>query len=343
MSDSNLFAQQRANRRRSAVLIAVFIAFFAWIGFGGDLAFHLGTEGAPPGSYRHTVPWLGIGTTLLGAMLTLVAWRRGPKQILWATGAWELITPNTPEEQQFVNVVEEMAIASGLPRPRIWVVPDKDPNAFATGIRVEDAHVAVTEGILATLSRDELQAVVGHEMAHIRNDDVKLMTLLAALVGVMALLSEGTGRVLRVGGRRGGRSSGGRRGGGGGASALALVVLVIWLLSVLLAPAISRLLALAVSRKREYLADATAAQFTRNPAALADALRKIEDAAAPTRAIKRGTAHLCIADPLGRRLTHKEGALAELFATHPPMGVRVARLRAMAYQLERTGVLPDTV
>jgi heat shock protein HtpX len=346
VSETNLFAQQRANRRRSGVIVAIFIAFFAWIGFGGDLAFFLATQEAPPESYHHTVPWFGVGATLLGIILTWVAWKRGPKQILWATGAWELIEPSTPEERRFVNVVEEMAIASGLPRPRIWVVPDKDPNAFATGIRATEAHVAVTEGILPLLTRDELQAVVAHEMAHIRNDDMKLMTLLAALIGVMALISEGVWRSMRFGGRAGGRSGGGgggRKGGGGGGGALFIIVLVLWLVSVLLAPAISRLLALAVSRKREYLADATAAQFTRNPGALAAALRKIEDAVVPTKSIKRGTAHLCIADPLGRRLTHKEGMLAELFATHPPMGVRVARLKAMAYQFERTGVLPETV
>jgi len=114
-------------------------------------------------------------------------------------------------------------------------------------------------------------------------------------------------------------------------------------ISVILAPVVSRLLALAVSRKREFLADATAAQFTRNPAALASALRTIENAAAPTKAIKRGTAHLCIADPLGRRLTHKEGVVANLFGTHPPMGVRVARLKAMAYEYNKTGTIPEEI
>ncbi len=344
-SESNLFEQQRANRRRSVVLVGLFVAFFAWVGFGGDLAYYLFTVDARPGAYRHTVPWIGLTATLIGFVMAWVGWRRGPKQVLWATGAWQLLDVNTDHERQLVNVVEEMAIASGLPRPKIWIVPDLDPNAFATGTEEQDAHVAVTEGLLKTLNRDELQAVVAHEMAHIQNHDVKLMTLLAALVGVIALMSDGALRMMRFGtvtGRRGG----GRGGGGGkkgGAGGLAMLVLVLWLITLILAPLISRLLALGVSRKREYLADATAAQFTRNPGALASALRKIEDAAEPTKAIKRGTAHLCIADPLGRRLTSKEGFFASAFATHPPMAVRVARLKAMAYQYEKTGELPEGV
>jgi heat shock protein HtpX len=199
----------------------------------------------------------------------------------------------------------------------------------------------VTEGLLATLNRDELQAVVAHEMAHIRNHDVKLMTLLAALVGVLALIADGTWRVLWFGGGR--RSRGGGGGKKGGGAPLVAILLVLWVISVILAPVVSRLLALGVSRKREFLADATAAQFTRNPAALASALRTIENAAAPTKSIKRGTAHLCIADPLGRRLTHKEGFVAGLFGTHPPMGVRVARLKAMAYEYDKTGSIPEEI
>jgi heat shock protein HtpX len=336
VTDVSLFAQQRKNRRRSALLVIVFMVFFAWIGFGGDLAFSLMTAEAPPGAYHHTFPWFGIFATALGAGMAWYGWRNGPKQVLWATGAWELVTPRKPEEQTLLNVVEEMAIASGLPRPTVWIVPDSDPNAFATGTDERHAHIAVTEGLLTTVNRDELQGVVAHEIAHIRNHDVKLMTLLAALVGVMALISEG---VMRSGrhGRFRVRSSGGGKKGGAGA-----LLLAIWLVTLILAPIVSRLLALAVSRKREFLADASAAQFTRNPAALASALRKIEDAAQPTKAIKRGTAHLCIADPLGRRSSLKEGVLADLIGTHPPMAIRIARLKAMAYQLEKTGTLAQT-
>ncbi len=345
MTDSNLFEQQAANRRRSAILVTVFLLFFAWIGFGGDLIFYLQTTSASSASasggssYRHVFPWFGIAATLVAAGMAWHGWRKGPKEVLWATGAWQLVEPVKPEEKVYVNVVEEMAIASGLPRPTVWIVPDKDPNAFATGIDEKSAHVAVTEGLLTTLNRDELQAVVAHEMAHIRNHDVKLMTLLAALVGLLALLADGTWRVLWFGGGRR-RSSGGKK---GGAGAMAAILMVLWLISIILAPVVSRLLALAVSRNREFLADATAAQFTRNPAALASALRTIEDAAAPTKAVKRGTAHLCIADPLGRRLTHKQGVLANLLGTHPPMGMRIARLKAMAYAHEKTGSIPEDI
>ncbi len=334
MTSTNLFEQQRLNRRRSVILVVTFLLFFAWVGFGGDLAAYLYSADLPAGAYHHAFPWFGVCATALGVGMAWYGWRNGPRQVLWATGAWELIDPGSPQEKVLVNVVEEMAIASGLPRPAIWIVPDPDPNAFATGTDEAHAHVAVTEGLLRALNRDELQAVVAHEMAHIRNYDVRLMTLLAALVGVIALISDGAGRMI---GRGAARASGSRsRGKSGGLGAL---VLVLWLVTLILAPLVSRMLALAVSRKREFLADASAAQFTRNPAALASALRRIEDAEAPTTAIKNGSAHLCIADPLGRRSSVREGFLADLTGTHPPMAVRIARLKQMAYQYEKTGVL----
>jgi heat shock protein HtpX len=334
VSDANLFAQQESNRRRSTWLIIGFVVFFAWVGFGGDIAVGLLTADAPPGSYHHAVPIFGIVTTLLAGGLCWYAWRFGSRQVLWATGAWELIEPATAEQKQLVNVVEEMAIASGLPRPRIWIVPDADPNAFATGRDPATASIAVTEGLLATLSRDELQGVVAHEMAHVRNLDIRLMTLLAAMVGAIALMSDGMGRLMRGGFRVGGGGGGGRggRSGKGGGNPLALVLLVLWLLTLVVAPILSRLLAMAVNRKREYLADATGAQFTRNPAALASALEKLSAAAAPTRAITQGAAHLCIVDPSGNRFTSAEGAVADVFASHPPIAQRIIRLRGMAFQ-----------
>jgi heat shock protein HtpX len=230
-----------------------------------------------------------------------------------------------------VNVVEEMAIASGVPKPRVWVVPDEDPNAFATGRDAESASIAVTEGLLATLSRDELQGVVAHEMAHVRNLDVRLMTLLAGIVGAIALMSDGMGRTLRLGGRAGDRL-GGRSGGGKSGNPLALVVLVLWLLTLIVAPVVSRILAMAVSRKREFLADASAAQFTRNPMALAAALEKLSAATAPTRSITRGAAHLCIVDPSPGLLSSRQGFLADVLASHPPIRQRIIRLEGMGYQ-----------
>ncbi|MFN2400465.1 MAG: M48 family metallopeptidase [Gemmatimonadaceae bacterium] len=335
----NLFEQQNANKRRSRLLVIGFVLFFAWLGFGGDWIFSLYTASAEPGEYRHSLPLFGLALSAIAIGLATYAWKTGPQKVLWAAGAREIQAADTAEERQLVNVVEEMAVAAALPRPRIFVVPDADPNAFATGRDEATACVAVTQGLLGLLSRDELQAVIAHEMGHVKNLDVRLMTLLASLVGAVALIQEGMGRMLRGGMRVGGRGGGGgaasgSRSGkkGGGAGPVIVVLLALWLISWILAPLITRVLALGVSRKREYLADAMSAQFTRNPAALASALAKIEGVHAPTASIKSGSAHLCIADPLGRKVSSKEGWLADLLGTHPPMPVRIARLKGMAYQ-----------
>ena len=341
----NLFAQQEANRRRSRWLVVAFVLFFAWLGFGGDWIYWQFTRTGDPTGYRHVFPWFGLGLTVVAILFAAWATRTGAKRVLWSAGATELTSPATPAERQLVNVVEEMAIAAGLPKPRIHIIPDDDPNALAAGLDAADSHIAVTQGLLRVCSRDELQAVIAHEMGHIRNFDTRLLTLLAGLVGAVALVSDGLGRVLRGGVRvSGGAGSRGLSGRGGKkGNPLVVVVLALWIISWLLAPLIVRLLALSVSRQREYLADATSAQFTRNPMALATALEKIEHAHAPTSSIKRGTAHLCIADPLGRRVTDREGRLADFLGTHPPMVIRVARLKAMAYQdLKRSGSLAPT-
>jgi heat shock protein HtpX len=328
----NLFAQQEANRRRSRWLVVAFVLFFAWLGFGGDWIYWQLTRGET-GGYRHVFPWFGVGLSVAAILFAAWATRTGARRVLWSAGATELTSPTTPAERQLLNVVEEMAIAAGLPKPRVHVIPDADPNALAAGLDAANSHLAVTQGLLSACSRDELQAVIGHEMAHIRNLDTRLLTLLAGLVGAVALVSDGLGRVLRGGVRAGGGRSRGLSGGKkGNAGPLVLIVLALWIISWLLAPLVVRLLALGVSRQREYLADATSAQLTRNPMALASALEKIEHAHAPTSSIKKGTAHLCIADPLGRRVTAREGRLADFFGTHPPMAIRVARLKAMAYQ-----------
>jgi len=342
VSDANLFAQQAANRRRSVWLVAGFVVFFAWVGFGGDYAFYLLTAGAPPGSYHHVVPFIGLLTTAGAGALCYVGWKTGPRRVLLAAGAWEVVTPASPAQLQLLNVTEEMAIAAGLPKPTVWVVPDPDLNAFATGHDSRHASIAVTEGLLDTLDRDELQGVVAHEMSHIQNDDVKLMTLLAGMLGAVALLSDAMGRYVRMGGRVGGSSRGGGRGGGKGGNPLGAVLLVLWVFTLLIAPVVTRLLAMAVSRKREYLADATAAQLTRHPEALARALEKLDAATQPTRAITQGAAHLCIVDPAERTFSDREGMVGDIFASHPPIRLRVARLKAMAFQQAKrdAGALP---
>ncbi|MGH8621818.1 MAG: M48 family metalloprotease, partial [Burkholderiales bacterium] len=263
----NLFQQQALNRRRTTWLVLGFVLFFAWLGFGGDWIFWQFTLNAEPGAYRHTFPWLGTLLTALGAGIAAYAYRTGPEKVLWATGAWEVLAPANDAEHRLVNVVEEMAIAAAVPKPRIWLVPDADPNALATGLDPTRAHVAVTQGLLEQCTRDELQAVVAHELGHVKNLDVRLMTTLAALVGAIALMSDGLSRTLRGGGRLAGSGGGGGgRGGKKGVPAQLLVVLfAVWIISWMLAPIIAQLLAIGVSRKREYLADAMSAQFTRNP------------------------------------------------------------------------------
>src|SRR5262249_5371768 len=226
------------------------------------------------------------------------------------------------------NVVEEMTIAAGLPRPKIYIIPDSDPNAFATGKGPEKSSIAVTAGLLKTLNREELQAVISHEMSHVKNYDIRAMTGVAALVGSVLLLSDW--------GRRGLWWGGGRRRdsdeGGGGGGLFALIFFVVWVVSLIFAPLIAQLVAMAVSREREYLADASGAELTRNPLALASALEKISAATAPTESIKQGVAHLCIEDPRGRPINDGEGGWAKLFSTHPPISRRIALLKEMAYQ-----------
>lgn len=338
--EPNLFEQQARNRRETAAWVVLFVLFFAWIGFGGDAALYFGSVDQL-GQAHYTVPWMGIVVTLVAVGVAWHSWTNGPKSVLWSTGAAELTLPKSIEEKQLLNVVEEMAIAAGVPRPRVYLIDDPDPNAFATGHGPGSSSIAVTTGLLHAVNREELQGVVGHEMAHIRNFDVRLMTMIAALVGVIVVLSNGMGRMFRGGGGRGVGALLGGRGRKGGAGPVALVILVLWLITLILAPLISRLMAMAISRKREYLADATGAELTRNPGALASALQKIEAADAPTTSIQSGAAHLCIADPLGRSANLKEGRLADLFGTHPPMPMRIARLKGMAYQqLKAAGQLP---
>jgi heat shock protein HtpX len=209
----------------------------------------------------------------------------------------------------------------------VYVVSDPDPNAFATGRGPGHASIAVTRGLLDTLDREELQGVVAHEMSHIKNLDIRVMTIVAALVGAVALLSDWSRRGMMWGGGGRRRDSDRERGGAAG-----LVFFVIWIAAVILAPFMAQMLAMMVSRRREYLADASGAELTRNPQGLARALEKIESAAAPTAAINRGSAHLCIADPLGRQVNLRTGFWADLFASHPPMAARIEALRAMAFQ-----------
>jgi len=319
----NLYEQQTANRRKTWLIMFAFVAFLFLLGLGFD-AFYLGTTGGfvPIGS----IVALGVGSASAAS-----SYFSGDRAVLLATDARPLadVAASAAEADRFKfrqldNVVEEMAIAAGLPKPPIYVVPDTDPNAFATGRDPAHASLAVTRGLLDTLDREELQGVVAHEMSHVRNLDVRVLTMVAALVGGVALLSDWARRGMMWGG--GSRRRDERRGGIGGA-----FLLVIWVIAITVAPFMAQALAMMVSRRREYLADASGAELTRNPNGLARALEKIESAVEPTRAINRGSAHLCIADPLGRQMNLRQGFWSDLFASHPPMAARIAALRQMAF------------
>ena len=318
----NLYDAQRSNKAKTSVILVLFVLFFVLMGFGFDY-FYLGGQQAESGAF---LPVATMAALIFSLLFTTVGYFAGDKMVLASTQARRIEEPANAEEKQLVNVVDEITIAAGIPRPKLYIVPDPDPNAFATGRDPAHASIAVTQGLLNTLNREELQGVIAHELSHVRNYDTLCMTLVAALVGAIGLLGNWALRTSFNRGERS-RSSSSREGGGGVA-----IVFVVWIIAAILAPILARILAMAVSRQREYLADASGAELTRNPEALAHALAKVEQAVAPTKSIKQGMAHLCIADPQGLSLGSKEGFWADLFATHPPMAKRIARLQSMAYK-----------
>jgi heat shock protein HtpX len=301
----DFYERQRTNRRRTWLLLAVFVGLFATLGIALDVSTgYVGTG----------VPWHTTGALLFTTALGILAYRGGSDLVLSSLMATPLDV-REPEHRQLHNVASEMALASGLPMPKLFVIPDPAPNALATGRDPEHAAVAVTRGALLLLDREETQGVVAHEMAHVANRDTLLMTVTAVLLGGLIMLSDWGRRSLYLSRHESRRSS---------AAATLLVVLLA-----ALAPLLSRLLAMAVSRQREYLADATAVELTRNPEGLARALEKIARMQSPLRAASRGTAHLFIVNPLRRRVDEHEGATADLFSTHPPISRRIAILRGM--------------
>src|SRR5450759_1754310 len=221
MTPLNLYDEQRRNMRRTRVILFGFVLFLAFLGMGAD-AFLYGS-GVGPG-----IPIATIGAICLGAFSAWWALAGGDKAVLESTHAVP-VDLSDPKQRMLDNVVEEMAIAAGVPKPAVYIIPDRDPNAFATGPGPEKASIAVTAGLLESLNREELQAVVSHEMSHVRNYDIRLMTVVAALVGSVLLLSDWGRRGLWWGGGRR-RSSDGDGGGGG---AFALVFFVVWVVSLL--------------------------------------------------------------------------------------------------------------
>ncbi len=297
-----------ANKRNSLLLIAVFIAFVAVFGYVIGFAW----IGDPAGALFGLVLAFVVGT-----ISGLVTYYGGARMVLGASRAREVTHEEAPV---LYNVVEEMTLASGLPMPKVYIIDDSAPNAFATGRDPEHASVAVTAGLLEKLDRDELQGVMAHEMSHVGNFDIRYAMLVGVLVGTTVLISDFFLRSLWFGG---GRRMGGNRGGGGGQ--IQLIMMLVGILLAVVAPIFARLLQLSISRQREYLADATAVKLTRNPKGLADALEKISGDKEVLEAANRATAHLYIANPIKKFEKRAKG----IFSTHPPIEERVQILRSL--------------
>lgn len=317
---ATFFDLQAHNRKKTKIIVVCFVLFFIWLGLGLDLSMYFLSGGSSGGSYRHASPkhFTPTFTIIIGLVGVGLAWwsiSHASGNVLSAMLAKPADKKRSPEELALVNIVEEMSIASSMPVPQVWIIPDPDPNALAVGMKQGDYHIAVTSGLLKVLNRDELQGVVAHEIAHLKNDDTRLMTALTVLVGFAALISEFVARS-RV---RFDLDDGDSRD-----SKIGLIIMVIWLITVLLAPLATKLMTLMVSREREYLADASSAQFTRNPDGLAHALIKIGKASGPTASIKPASAHLCIASPEAADL--EDDADEGWFATHPSLKKRIDRL-----------------
>ena len=299
----------RTNKRNSLLLIAGFILFVVVFGYVVGFAW----VGDPVGAL------VGLALALVvGIVSGLATYYGGGRLMLVASSAREVTHEEAPV---LYNVVEEMALAGGLPVPKVYIIEDTATNAFATGRDPEHAAVAVTSGLLEKLERDELQGVIAHEMSHVGNLDIRYAMLVGVLVGTTVLISDFFLRSLWFGAGR-------RRGGGGdnrGGGQLQLIMMVVALLLAILAPIFAKLLQLSISRQREYLADATAVKLTRNPKGLADALQKISGDKEVLEAANRATAHLYIANPIKNFEKRAKG----LFSTHPPIDERIQVLRSL--------------
>lgn len=307
-----------ANKRNSALLVLLFCLFVTVVAMVLGLAIVASLDPRILGDI-HWGEGLLVGAiaAAISLVIALIGYYQGPQMILHVSGARPIRHEDDPE---LFNVVEEMAIAAGVPMPKVYVIDDSAPNAFATGRDPQHGIVCITTGLRSKLTREELQGVIAHEIAHIRNYDIRLMMLLAVLVGTVAMLADFYWQVLRYGPRYHRRHS--RRDAAGGAQ---LVLFVVAILLALFAPLAAQLIQLAVSREREYLADASAVELTRNPLGLASALAKIDADPDVLEVANQGTAHLFIANPIKRF----EARARTIFSSHPPIQERIRRLRML--------------
>ena len=302
------YDQIGANKRNSFLLSLLVVILFAILGFAIGYAI----SGSASGALLVT----GIAV-LFGGLAAVGSYFAGDSVVLSVSGAKEVDEASAP---QLMNVVREMTIAANVPMPKVYVIEDTAPNAFATGRDPKHASVAITTGLLEKLDREELQGVLGHELSHVRNFDIRFAMIVGVLVGSIALMADFFLRFTFWGGGRSSRSD--REGGGSGLQAIMFVVAIV--LSIL-APIAARFVQLAVNRQREYLADASSVQLTRNPYGLERALAKISEDKDVLEVANRATQHMYFTNPIKKFEQRASG----LFSTHPPTLDRINRLREL--------------
>jgi heat shock protein HtpX len=298
----NLYQNIAKNKRRTVIYIIIFFIFVGFIGWFFDQYYQGGG--------------VGIFFALLFTIPTaLTSYYASDKVALAVNGAKAINPDNSSEEKQLYRLVENVAITAGIPVPKIHIIPDDAMNAFATGRDPKHASIAFTTGILAKLDKLELEGVIAHELSHIKNYDIRLSTVIVVLVGLIALLSDFFLRWGWFGGRR--RSNNNDSGGG--------ILMIVGIILVILSPIIAQLISLAVSRRREFLADSSGALLTRYPEGLAKALQKISQDSDPLDHANNATMHLYIANPVRKR----GGNVSKFFSTHPPIEERIQALLGM--------------
>ncbi len=297
----NLYDLIAANKRKTFIFIAITSLFLGLLGYIVVEVLNWGTSGY-------------IFFALFIIVYNLILYYNSDKIAIASTGS----VPADPEEfKQLHNVVEEVAIAAGIPKPKVYITPTPSPNAFATGRNPQNASIAVTTGLLEIMNREELQGVIAHEMSHIRNYDILLMTVVAAIGGMIVLLRDFFLRSMFFGGRR--KDS--RRGSSGA------ILILVGLILAIIAPLFVALIRAAISRQREYLADASGAYITRYPQGLAQALNKLKQSYQPMARASQSNAHLFISSPFGK----DRFDMSNMFATHPPIDKRIERLNSLVF------------
>jgi heat shock protein HtpX len=316
------------NKRNTVVLVVLFCLFVLVVAMVLGLAV-IAYFSPETVAHLNWAEGLVLGGVAAGVafLLSLLGYFEGDQMILAVSGAREIQHKDDPE---LFNVVEEMAIAAGVPMPKVYLIHDEAPNAFATGRDPKHASVAITTGLRHQLKRDELQGVMAHEMSHVRNYDIRLMLMLAVLIGTLVMLADFFLQILRFSSPGSGRSSSSSDSsskGDGKGGIVVLVLVVVAVLLAIIAPILAQIIQLAVSRQREYLADASAVELTRYPQGLANALKKIDADPHELKTANRGTAHLFIANPVKKFAARADS----LLASHPPVKERIRRLEALVH------------